>query len=833
VNSTTNQANIHLRGGRRYVAALSSFLVLIVLGITGFLNITSFEKSYVDSLVSSYSVAGGETRRSIEYSVKYHKPLDNFAGMAEILAEIKDVLPTVINVYVLLPNGRAIYDISGPIDTEVLTEKLASKIDFSLKRTEPTKTWLLIGDQYHAFVPLRSADGNWTGTVDIVFSGNVIAEKVNAYLYDTIKLMLAIAFIAILAIVSIVYKIKLFDSDYQLRKRGLMISMIVILGAAQASFGVINVLTFRTEYLQIVSQNLKITQDIISKRIDRVVQLGFSYKDLDGVDIWLRNLVGPVKEIDRVEIRENSGKLLYSSVVEAPNTASTVPLLENNQASSNKNSDSSADKELQISRTLTPDEVGETANLIIKVSESYVRQKLFDLGIDAFTMFATSIFFLVETLVLVIILLTNYTNKSVLSASQEGEVKQRKFAKTQNENSVRVLGFLLLLCSYMSISFIPLLMKEIYQPLWGLSPTFIIALPIASEMFGAFLSSLLVGHTIDKRGWHPVFVAGAIVLGLSTLASAYATEPVSFIFIRFLVGIGYGAAWMGLRGLVAAGHSPHERSKGFSILNAGIYAGQNCGAVLGALIAQRIGFSSVLILASTLILIALPFTFIHTLNSKPALTGYQHERKGAVRRFLLDKDTFIFFLMITIPAAITSAFLNYFFPIFANSAGVTQGDIGRGFLLYGICIVFAGPFIARRLRGVVQEKTLIVASCLFGVLALSIFCVIPTFTGALLAILVLGLSDAVGLVAQNNYFLSLPSSEKLGHGKSLSFYSAMKKIGQLAGPAAFGLAISFGTVAGIGAIAGGYFTSTLGFGIFSRVGLPKFGKKNPSDIVDS
>ena len=57
--------------------------------------------------------------------------------------------------------------------------------------------------------------------------------------------------------------------------------------------------------------------------------------------------------------------------------------------------------------------------------------------------------------------------------------KEAKLVRSQNENCVRVLGFLLLLCSYMSISFIPLLMKEINQPLWGLSLDVLIALPIA------------------------------------------------------------------------------------------------------------------------------------------------------------------------------------------------------------------------------------------------------------------------------------------------------------------------------------------------------------------
>jgi len=796
--------NLHLPGGRRYVASLGSLLIVIVLAITGFLNISSFQSSYINSLVSSYGVAGSEARRTIEYSVKYHKPLNNFAGMSEILGGIKKALPSVDNVYLLLPTGVAINDTSGRINKEILPSKLLSKIDFSGKSKDKTSSWLLIDQDYHAFIPIKNDLGEWIGTLDIVFSEQSVSEKISTYMYNALGVMLGIALLAILALFVVVSRIPLFDQNYQLRRRTLMIAITVILGVSQVSYAVINVITFRNAYLKIVDQNLNIAADIISKQIDRVVKLGLPYQELDGVDDWLENLVGPVKEIERVDLKDPSGKLLFSS---QEDVSSEV----NSQTSPVIHEDSPL-----VTRALTTDGEGESAVLTISVSQAYVDQKLIDLALDALTMFVTSIFFLFETLVFIIILLTNYTNKLSISLLQHDAKREAEQEKAQNENCVRVLGFLLLLSSFMSISFIPLLMKEIYQPLWGLTPDVIFALPIAAEMLGAFLSSLLVGYAIDRYGWRPVFVGGFVVLASGTLLSAFAQEPISFIAMRCIVGLGYGAAWMGLRGLVAAATTPHQRASAFSILNAGIFAGQNCGAVLGALLAQRIGFPAVLVLASFLILVAMPFTYLLTINSKPAISGEKHLAKGAVGRFFGDKDIFLFFLLITIPSAITSSFLNYFFPVYANSINISQGNIGRGFLLYGICIVFIGPYLNKRLKSLDKEKWMIIGSCLCGVLALSTFWLMPTFIGLLLALLILGIGDSVGLVSQNNYFISLPRAEKLGHGKALSFYSAVKKVGQLVGPAAFGVAISFGAVTGVGMIACGYLLTACSFGFLNR-----------------
>ncbi|WP_114636589.1 MFS transporter [Polynucleobacter necessarius] len=267
-----------------------------------------------------------------------------------------------------------------------------------------------------------------------------------------------------------------------------------------------------------------------------MVGFRFTYEELDGVDDWLKNLVEPVKEIQSVNLTSPSGKILFSSL--------TTPKIESASEAQKQTIQTSPENIPEVSRTLLKDGNDSAAKLTITASKSYVDQKIFALALDAVTMFITSIFFLIEMLVFIIIVLSNKVTISNWDEAEKTnpthahgitEKQESTIVIGQHENCVRVLAFLLLLCSYMSISFIPLLMKEIYRPLWGMSFNVIVDLPIASEMFGAFLSSLMAGYFIDCYGWRPVFIYGFILLSISTLLSALTDEMTPSTSLAFVV----------------------------------------------------------------------------------------------------------------------------------------------------------------------------------------------------------------------------------------------------------------------------------------------------------
>jgi len=67
------------------ILLLAVGLLVVIMAFTGILNHMTFVDNYNKSLVNTYSVAGNELVRKIEYALKYGKSINNFYGMSDTL----------------------------------------------------------------------------------------------------------------------------------------------------------------------------------------------------------------------------------------------------------------------------------------------------------------------------------------------------------------------------------------------------------------------------------------------------------------------------------------------------------------------------------------------------------------------------------------------------------------------------------------------------------------------------------------------------------------------------------------------------------------------------
>ncbi len=83
------------------------------------------------------------------------------------------------------------------------------------------------------------------------------------------------------------------------------------------------------------------------------------------------------------------------------------------------------------------------------------------------------------------------------------------------------------------------------------APAMIQALHIDRARFGAvfgvtllgyMLGALVLGAAADRLGRRRIVIAGTLVFGVFTLATAYVTTLPDILILRFLAGIGLGAA---------------------------------------------------------------------------------------------------------------------------------------------------------------------------------------------------------------------------------------------------------------------------------------------------
>ncbi|MCP5150204.1 MAG: MFS transporter [Ectothiorhodospiraceae bacterium] len=365
--------------------------------------------------------------------------------------------------------------------------------------------------------------------------------------------------------------------------------------------------------------------------------------------------------------------------------------------------------------------------------------------------------------------------------------------------SLRPAMFFFLFGVDLSLSFLPLHMEKIYEPMLGLPRDFVIGLPISVEFLFVGLALLAGGAWLDRRGWLEPFSIGLGLAGVGTLWSWMAPDATQFLLSRAVVGTGYGLALLAAQGCVIATTGPRSRTRGLAELFAGLYGGSICGAAAGGMLAERLGFEAVFLLSAVIIFALLPYTFVLVARNRAmlgvtrAVEAPPPPPKGALRNFITNRVVLAVVLFSSLPASIAAiGFLNYFSPVYLSRLGVPQSTIGQILMLYGIVIVLAGPWISR-LADITGAKRLVVfVGALLGCAAFLSFHVWDGVWGTTVAIMMLGLSACFVLAAQSAYVLSLDVSMQLGAGKAIGVFRATSRLGQMLGPFVFGALLASG-----------------------------------------
>jgi predicted MFS family arabinose efflux permease len=400
-----------------------------------------------------------------------------------------------------------------------------------------------------------------------------------------------------------------------------------------------------------------------------------------------------------------------------------------------------------------------------------------------------SIFFMVEMTLLFVIVLTR--NKGAKPKSDGLDINR-------SHGLIRSLTYFVNLCACMSLTFVPIVMSHLYKPLLGLSKDVVLGLPLSAEMLGGILAIVFAGWCINKQGWKRIIYLGALLLAAGNLLSGIGTSPIFFIFCRAMAGFGLGCIMMVIRSLVV---SLPENNAAIAQFSAGSIAGLNCGAVMGGLLADRLGYYAVFYLAAFAALI--PFIFVHGLMTEFKIEARETSDTAPLAKFchfIADKKAIIFLLCIFIPYFISGAFLDYYFPLFAAGNGLSQSDISRGFLLNGIFIIYLGPVLTQFAVRKLGDARGMMVSMFIVITALAFFVRYGTIAAAFIIIVLLGIAESFGVSMKTTYFLNLKGIKDMEINQGIAFFSIMVNFSRMAGPVIYGLALGLGARMGVGLI---------------------------------
>ena len=801
------------------------FLIVltVVLGFNGLLVVSEFQLNFADSLISSYEVSGQQSVNNIEYALRYGKPLENFYGIEGILEEVKQDFPGISAVQIVSTAGRVLYDTGGQLEDVYLPPALQELSVFDDIREDLSYRYDTYEGDYHIFLPILDRNKEWQGSLQIIFPDEIINNRVSEVIGELLVYLLIMALIGLLILFLLSRRIAFIDDRGKIKRKKFLAVTMVLLGLIQVIFGWLNYTVFQDEYLEIAGENALNISRLINNDIRSVIDRGVNFDQLYRLEDYLTNIAENVPEIGSIALYSPDGDILYTTEKINAETISGT--------GEEGKTDLPEDPSLIYTRSLGQDGALEEASLQVVLSQDYLAQRMHNILLDSMTMLLLSLVVMVEVVIFMIILLQWQYQKRSIKKRGAGESTARgtipgvipggtatQTSPRISNNSVRMLLLIIGTAVFMSASFIPLRMQELYEPMLGLSREIILGMPISAEMLFAATATILAGSVLDHRGWRPVMFGGLMVFSTGLFLSYYAPDAVTFIIARGLTGAGYGLSLLAARGFVIEIPDEKERTEVFSYFVAGLYAGFIVGSVIGAMLADRFGFAQVFLFSLGLSIVAIIFVliFLKPDLSRPAVAGGRTEDNAVVEQesgktgsvegsgygvlsFLMNPQVLGFLFLIVLPLTICSMFVDYFFPIFASGEGASTSNVGRAFMLNGIAIAYLGPFLTKYTLGKLGVRKALLASGILIAGSLLLFFSYSSLAVAFLVVVLMGVSESFGLVAQNNYFLGLEATAAFGKGKAQGYSENIRKLGQMLGPFVFGGAVAMGSL-GIGVI---------------------------------
>ena len=168
--------------------------------------------------------------------------------------------------------------------------------------------------------------------------------------------------------------------------------------------------------------------------------------------------------------------------------------------------------------------------------------------------------------------------------------------------------FLVVVADGMDVAIMGFVTPPILQD-WGVSRA-AFGLVISAAPFGLVFGALLAGPSSDRFGRKPVLVVSVLAFALLTLAAAFAATPGDMALLRFLAGMGMGAAMPNTTTLLAE-YAPARRR---ALLITVMFTGFNLGSALigfaaGGLIPAH-GWRSVMVLGGLVPLALVPVMIV-------------------------------------------------------------------------------------------------------------------------------------------------------------------------------------------------------------------------------
>ncbi|MBP7901712.1 MAG: MFS transporter [Spirochaetes bacterium] len=421
----------------------------------------------------------------------------------------------------------------------------------------------------------------------------------------------------------------------------------------------------------------------------------------------------------------------------------------------------------------------------------------------------------VTLLVVFILLLIEFTYLGQLSA-------KRSILKKPDKNYSdaffsRPVFFMYSFGISMSIAFIPVLMKKIYQPFLGMPQDVVIALAFSVEALFFAIFLFAGGIIVEKTNWRNLKFIGLALAMTGLFLCGFTSNMFIFLTARGIVGAGSGLILIACRSFINSEPNGEKRSVAYSHFYSGGIAGVNAGAVFGAFFADQFGYSFAFYLAVLILIITLLISYSIFKNMKIASSPSTEEHLvRSVLRFISNRRVMFYLILAVLPTYAAGMFLSYYVPLFSESHGLSVTDTGRLIILNGLFIIYLGPLLTRFFKRRMSDRNALILGSFGWAVSLGVYAATGSVGGVVAALVLMGIVEGFCVSAQNDYFMNLPIVKKIGSDRSVSYMELASRGAEMCAPVIFAYVLTIGERSGIAVFAGGVILMTLIFMLTSR-----------------
>jgi len=351
---------------------------------------------------------------------------------------------------------------------------------------------------------------------------------------------------------------------------------------------------------------------------------------------------------------------------------------------------------------------------------------------------------------------------------------------------VRIALFLFMMAEELSRSFLPLYARELYTPIPGLSETLMMGLPIGLFMLLVAVFTPFAGAWADRYGSRRTLLIGTLPAVAGFLGTALAHSLPELLLWRSACALGYAVMFIGAQGFIARHTRREERTRGMAQFVAAVIVAGLCGASMGGILADHIGYRATFTVSAVLALAAA----VAAATLLPAERTERAEQRRPVRlrdyaEMLANPRFAALLLFSSIPTKLMlTGYLFYLVPVSLNALGETPAEIGRILMTYGLTIVVLGPWVSRAADRNGRHALFAGIGGLIGGAGMLVVLLAPGVPGVLAGVAALGVAHALNNATQLALVPDVCRAEcdRLGPTSVFAVYRLLERGGSVLGP---------------------------------------------------